>query len=607
MERSLRNTLTSLTVLLLGGALLAQAQTPTFSSSGVLNAASQVGGTVAPGMLTQINGSNLGTGNFFNCASVLPLSTNCNGVQVLVNGAAAPMVYESATSLSFQMPFNVSGNAQIQVSTTTGTSAPVTVPVAPTAPGLYSVTGTGSGTGYYYDITTSLFTVFSKPVQAGDTIELYGTGFGATNPVVAPGNRGPDPIAQSVAQATMTIANNPVTVTTAGLQPADSPANIAPGADEVVFTVPAGLAAGTYPVVVTVGGVKSNSVNLIVAPPPVTITSLSPSSPGVGPNQVVTVNGTGFQTGLSVTIAPPGSGSVVLSGSAIQSVTPTSFQLTVTFTVQGTYTMRVSNPDTGQSNVFIFSVGPTVILPVTVTNVENAASYLPNFESGSWVSIIGANLSSTTRQWAAADFVGLGNGLPMSLDGVSVTINGKSAAVYYISPTQINVQAPTDTAQGTVNVVVKNAIGTGNGSGTIQTYSPAFFPLTATGSAKVYAAAVHTDSTIAVPAGFYGPGVTTRAATPGETLLIYGTGFGPTNPTVAAGQLVPGASPLTDLTQLQLKIGGVTAQVTFAGITAVGEYQFNVVIPPLPDGDQAIVATIAGFPSQAGILIPIKN
>ncbi len=610
MEQSLRNTLTSLTVLLFGCVLAAQAQSPAFTSAGVLNAASMTGGTIAPGMLTVITGSNLGSANFFNCANALPLPTTCNKVQVLVNGQAAPVAYESATAVSFQVPFNVTGSATIQVTSslsgTTLSSPVVAVPVAATVPGLYS---TGTGTGYYFDDQQSgIFKQFSTAVQPGDTLELYGTGFGATNPVVAAGIRGPDPLAVCVATVTLTVNGNLVPVQTAGLLPSDSPATISPGADEVVFNVPAGLAAGTYPMVVTVGGVKSQTVQLVVAPPPVVITSISPAKPASGANQVVTVTGTGFENGLTVTMGLPGSGSTTISGSQIQSVTATSFQMTVTFGATGTYTLRVSNPDGGQSTIFEFIVGQPG--PMSITNVENNASYVPGIEGGSWVSIIGTGLASTTRIWLASDFVGLGNGLPMSLDGVSVTINGKSAAVYYISPTQLNVQAPTDSSLGTVSVVVKNSSGTASGTTTLQNYSPAFFPLTAPGNPlgpPVYAAARHSDGVIVVPAGFYGTGVTTRPATPGEIIEIYGTGFGPTNPAVAAGLLVPGAAPLTDPTQLQIRIGGVLASVSFAGITFVGEYQFNVLIPALPNGDQSIVATIGGLTSQAGISIPIKN
>jgi uncharacterized protein (TIGR03437 family) len=98
-----------------------------------------------------------------------------------------------------------------------------------------------------------------------------------------------------------------------------------------------------------------------------------------------------------------------------------------------------------------------------------------------------------------------------------------------------------------------------------------------------------------------------RPAVPGETVLMFGTGFGPTTPAVLAGQIVSGAPPLSDPTQLHIRIGGVSASVSFAGIVAVGEYQFNVVIPVLPDGDQPIVADIGGVSTQTGLSIPIKN
>ena len=611
MERSVRNTLTSLTVLLFGCVLTAQGQTPAFTSTGVLNAASQTAGPIAPGMLAFINGSNLGSSISKDCAVTLPVPTTCNGVSVLVNGQLAPVVYSAASELEFQVPFNVSGSsATIQVtSTVSGTllsSAIVTVPAAATAPALYA----SNGGAYYWDNQqTGISPEFSTAVQPGDTLELYGTGFGATNPVVAAGIRGPDPLAVCVAIVTLTVNGNAVPVQTAGLLPSDSPATISPGADEVVFTVPAGLAAGTYPMVVTVGGVKSQTVQLVVAPPPVVITSISPATPASGAPQVVTVTGTGFESGLTVTMGLPGSGSTTISGSQIQSVTATSFQMTVTFGATGTYTIRVSNPDGGQSGIFEFAVGPPAAM--SVTKVENAASYAPGIEGGSWVSIIGTGLASTTRIWLASDFVGLGNGLPLSLDGVSVTINGKSAAVYYISSTQLNVQAPTDSSLGTVSVAVKNSSGSASGTATLQTYAPAFFPFTQAGGVSsttpVYAAAVHLDGNYVVPVGYYGSGYSSRPATPGETLEIYGTGFGPTNPAAPAGQIVSGAPPLTDPTQLQIRIGGVLATVTYAGLTAVGEYQFNVVVPALPNGNQPIVATIGGLTSQTGISIPIQN
>jgi uncharacterized protein (TIGR03437 family) len=254
---------------------------------------------------------------------------------------------------------------------------------------------------------------------------------------------------------------------------------------------------------------------------------------------------------------------------------------------------------------------PSVLLPValqpaiqpTITGISNSASGDASIESGSWVSIYGTNLSASTRSWQSTDFTG--NDLPTALDGVSsVKIDGKSAAVSYISPGQLNVQAPTDSATGPVQVQVTNSYGTATGVTTLQSYSPGFFTFQ-----TKYAAAVHSDGVYVAPAGYFGSGLISRPAQPGEILQIFGTGFGPTTPAVAAGQIVSAAAPLSDPTQLRLTIGGVTATVQFAGIAAaaVGEYQFNVVVPQLPDGDQPIVATIGGVSSQTGISVPIKN
>jgi uncharacterized protein (TIGR03437 family) len=259
----------------------------------------------------------------------------------------------------------------------------------------------------------------------------------------------------------------------------------------------------------------------------------------------------------------------------------------------------------------------------TITNVVSGASYgigmagfsgtvITGIESGSWVIITGQGLASNTRIWQASDFAGLGNALPMSLDGVSLTINGKPAAVYYISPTQLNVQAPQDGTLGSVPVVVTNSLGQSNSmNATLQQYAPGFFLLSQPGSpsptAALYVAAVHNDGTPAVPANYYGSSVNSRPATPGEVLMIYGTGFGPANPPAPAGQLVDGAPPLADPSLMRITIGGVPATVQYAGLVGPGEYQFNVVVPTLSDGDQPIVATIGGSTSQTGVSVSVKN
>ena len=75
-------------------------------------------------------------------------------------------------------------------------------------------------------------------------------------------------------------------------------------------------------------------------------------------------------------------------------------------------------------------------------------------QPGGWVSIYGTNLAAGTAVWNG-DF-------PTSLGGTSVTINGKPAYLSLVSPGQINLQAPDDTATGAVPVVVTTSAGSGN-------------------------------------------------------------------------------------------------------------------------------------------------
>ena len=106
--------------------------------------------------------------------------------------------------------------------------------------------------------------------------------------------------------------------------------------------------------------------------------------------------------------------------------------------------------DTGNKRIRLLTPGPSIISGGIVA-VDGS---LPVIQPGEWVSIYGANLASGTATWA-------GN-FPTSLGGTSVTINGKAAYLSFVSPGQINLQAPDDPTTGSVPVVVT----TGNGSGT---------------------------------------------------------------------------------------------------------------------------------------------
>jgi uncharacterized protein (TIGR03437 family) len=258
-----------------------------------------------------------------------------------------------------------------------------------------------------------------------------------------------------------------------------------------------------------------------------------------------------------------------------------------------------------QASVNLTIIPPSQTLPA-ISAVQNGASFLPGFSQGSWVTIKGTNLAGTTRIWTAADFVG--NNLPTQLDGASVTVDGKPAYVYYISPTQINALAPADTAQGPVQVQATYAGQTSTSVSAVESaFSPAMFMFDPLG--QKYVAAVRSDGQFIGPTNLYpgvplGTGVGTVPAKFGDVILLFGTGFGPTNPTTDFSQTFGGA-PLPANT-VTCTIGGVPATV-LAALVAPGEYQVNVTVPSgLTSGDNPIVLKVGGVTTQANAYMAIQ-
>ena len=224
-------------------------------------------------------------------------------------------------------------------------------------------------------------------------------------------------------------------------------------------------------------------------------------------------------------------------------------------------------------------------------------------QPGEWVTIYGSNLASQTATWNG-DF-------PISLGGTSVQINGRSAYLMYVSPTQINLQAPDDTATGTVAVTVTTGAGSATSSVILNPYSPTFSLLEKMHVAGII---VRHDGSGTFGGGTYdilGPtgqafGYRTIAAKAGDNVVLFGSGFGPTNPHVPAGQPFTGAAPITS--PLTLTINGAPIQPDFAGISAAGVYQINVTIPPcLGEGDVPIQASVGGLQTRIGVLISLRH
>ena len=235
-----------------------------------------------------------------------------------------------------------------------------------------------------------------------------------------------------------------------------------------------------------------------------------------------------------------------------------------------------------------------------IARVVNAEGGSPAIAPNTWVEIDGALLAPAgdSRMWQTSDFA---NGtMPAQLGGVAVAVNGKLAYVYYISPSQVNILSPPDTLQGTVQVQLTNNGATSAPFSAVGApLSPSFFVF----NGGPYVAALHLNWSLAGPASLY-PGLTTPVA-PGETVVLYANGFGPTSvPVVSGSTIQSGAlSPLP-----VISIGGIDATVLFAGLVAPGEFQFNVIVPlSLASGDQPITATYNGLTTQAGTLITVQE
>ena len=173
-------------------------------------------------------------------------------------------------------------------------------------------------------------------------------------------------------------------------------------------------------------------------------------------------------------------------------------------------------------------------LPIVNLIAPNGGSK-STIQPGEWVSIYGANLANGTGVWKG-DF-------PTSLAGTSVSINGRAAYLSFVSPGQINLQAPDDPTTGPVSVVVTTGAGRASAMVTLSQFAPSFNLINQN---HVAAIIVRPNGSGAYGGGTYdilGPtglcfGYRTVGAQAGDFVELYGVGFGPTTPAVPAGQAI---------------------------------------------------------------------
>jgi uncharacterized protein (TIGR03437 family) len=238
-----------------------------------------------------------------------------------------------------------------------------------------------------------------------------------------------------------------------------------------------------------------------------------------------------------------------------------------------------------------------------ITSVQSASAYggYSYFTSGSWLEIKGLNLvdpldprlsaSTNPGQWTSADFSG--SNAPTALDGISVSINGKPAYVWYLSPTQLNVQAPQDTMIGNIGVTVTNCKATSFPFPMArQALAPGLLApsnYSANGTQYLVATFASDGAYVLNTATGAAFGLKSRPAKPGDVIIAYGIGFGDVTPTILPGVVVGQANSLVN--PVTVSFGSTNATLTFQGLAGsfVGLYEFYITVPAgLANGDYQI-------------------
>ena len=199
-------------------------------------------------------------------------------------------------------------------------------------------------------------------------------------------------------------------------------------------------------------------------------------------------------------------------------------------------------------------------------------------------------MSATTGTWQVT-----GSTLPTEVNGVGVTVNGTAVPVSFVSNTQVNFLVPATVSTGTAQIqTTNNGLTSAAVTVNVDPLAPAFFTLGANAtSGNIYIAAEHANGTP------IGPAATIKNATPaepGETIVLFATGFGPP---LASGEVLAVTPAIV--------IDGIAADVTFAGLVGPGLYQFNVVVPSnVTLGQDVLVVGLSGnFETQPNAFLTI--
>ncbi len=317
----------------------------------------------------------------------------------------------------------------------------------------------------------------------------------------------------------------------------------------------------------------------LIAQTPHTVTLTWAWSQGDGPIA------TGFNVKRGTTTGGPYAIVASLTGTTIRTYTDASGTgniltpgMTYYYVVTAVSEAAESLPSS-EAQAFIPTSVPRAPISIFISDLLNSATLTRTYAPGMVLTVFGLQLAPSI---AGASSVPL----PLSMDGVDAAVNGVAAPLYYVSPVQLNLQIPYETAvNGTATLQINN-----NGQSTSQT-----FPVAAT------APGIFTDQTGAI--------VPNESAIRGQITTLYMTGAGSMTPRIPTGEAAVAGTSIANLPQpvqtTTMTIGGVPTPIDFIGAHAslVGVTQVNFQIPDkVGTGAQSVIVTVGGVSSAPAIL-----
>jgi uncharacterized protein (TIGR03437 family) len=230
---------------------------PNLTAAGVVNGASFASGPVSPGEIVSLFGSAIGPPTPSMIAMTNPrlVANSLQGVRVFFDAVPAPLLYASSEQVNAVVPYSVAGQSTtaLQLEYLGVLSSPILLQVAPTAPGIFSIAGSGAGPGAILNSLDETVNTALNPAARGDWVSIFATGAGVTTPASVDGLLASAPLPAPNANVSVTIGGLPCLTNFAGAAP-----GFVSGLLQINAQVPPGVTPGpAVPVQISIGSASS--------------------------------------------------------------------------------------------------------------------------------------------------------------------------------------------------------------------------------------------------------------------------------------------------------------------------------------------------------------